>query len=132
MRESDSDLAAVFFITQYQRWFVSVSLHNARAELFRTLGHPLRVRVLEMLKDGPLPVRDMLGQLDVEQSNLSQQLAVLRRAGLVTSMRDGGTVVYTLSTPHVADLMQATRSILTAILTEQEGLLSELRTEGKQ
>lgn len=110
---------------------MSISLHIAKAELFRTLGHPLRVRVLEMLKDGPLPVRDMLGQLEVEQSNLSQQLAVLRRAGLVTSMRDGGTVVYSLSTPHVAELMQAARRILTSILTEQEDLLSELRTEGK-
>ena len=66
----------------------SVPLYQAKAELFRTLGHPARIRVLELLQDGPLAVRDLLAELDIEPSSLSQQLAVLRRAGLVTSMRN--------------------------------------------
>ena len=106
---------------------MAVPLFQAKAELFRTLGHPVRIRVLELLQDGPRPVRALLAEIEVESSNLSQQLAVLRRAGLVTSQRMHGTVLYTLSTPDVADLMRAARRILTNLLTDQEELLAELR-----
>jgi ArsR family transcriptional regulator len=106
---------------------MSVPLYQAKAELFRTLGHPVRIRVLELLQEGPRPVRELLDAIEVESSNLSQQLAVLRRAGLVVSSRDGATVLYTLSTPDVADLMRAARRILTSMLSEQEELLTELR-----
>ncbi len=108
---------------------MAVPLHQAKADLFRTLGHPVRIRVLELLQRGPLPVRDLLTQIDVEASNLSQQLAVLRRAGLVESAREGVLVVYTLSTPDVADLLRAARSILATMIVDQEELLSELRAD---
>jgi regulatory ArsR family protein len=57
-----------------RRWeaAVAVPLHQAKAELFRTLGHPARVRVLELLQQGPRAVRDLLSEIDVEASNLSQ------------------------------------------------------------
>lgn len=109
---------------------MSVPLHEAKAELFRTLGHPVRVRVLEVLLKGPRPVRELLTELEVEASSLSQQLGVLRRAGLVTSSRDGATVLYTLSTTDVAEMMSAARRILRSMLTGQEELLAELRAEG--
>ena len=105
----------------------SVPLYQAKAELFRTLGHPVRIRVLELLQDGPRPVHELLAEIEVESSNLSQQLAVLRRAGLVTSARDGGAVVYTLATPDVAQLLLYGRRILASMLSGQEGLLDELR-----
>jgi DNA-binding transcriptional ArsR family regulator len=105
---------------------VSVPLYQAKAEMFRTLGHPVRIRVLELLLDGPRPVRDLLAAVDVEASNLSQQLAVLRRAGIVTSFRDGALVIYALSTPALADLLAAGRLILGDLLTDREGLLVEL------
>ena len=109
----------------------SVPLYQAKAELFRTLGHPTRIRVLELLQGGPLAVRDLLSELEIEPSNLSQQLAVLRRSGLVTSARDGSTVLYTLATPVVADLLGAGRQILTAKLRDAEGLLAELRQDAE-
>lgn len=109
----------------------SVPLYQAKAELFRTLGHPVRIRVLEILQDGPTPVRDLLSDLKIEPSSLSQQLAVLRRAGLATSSRDGATVLYTLATPDVADLLRAGRRILATMWTDQEGLLAELRDSGE-
>ena len=105
----------------------SVPLNEAKAELFRTLGHPARIRVLELLQDGPRPVHELLVEIGVESSNLSQQLAVLRRAGLVTSSRDGSTVLYTLSTPDVANLLLSGRRILASLWADQEGLLAELR-----
>ncbi|WP_456697773.1 ArsR/SmtB family transcription factor [Aeromicrobium sp. P5_D10] len=105
----------------------NVPLYQAKAELFRTLGHPVRIRVLELLQDGPRPVRDLLADIEVESSNLSQQLAVLRRAGLVSSSRDGATVLYTLATSDVAQLLLYGRRILASMWVGQEGLLADLR-----
>ncbi|MGA5820111.1 ArsR/SmtB family transcription factor [Kitasatospora sp. NPDC094028] len=107
-----------------------VPLYQAKADFFRTLGHPVRIRVLELLQDGPRPVRELLAEIEVEPSNLSQQLAVLRRTQLVTATREGNTVVYALSTPDVAELLRAARRILTELITDQGALLSELRASG--
>ncbi|WP_261562186.1 ArsR/SmtB family transcription factor [Frankia tisae] len=106
---------------------MQVPLYQAKAELFRMLGHPVRIRVLELLQAGPTPVRDLLTAIEVEPSSLSQQLAVLRRSGIVTATRDGSTVVYALAGVDVAELMQAARRILTEMLAGQAGLLEELR-----
>jgi ArsR family transcriptional regulator len=106
---------------------VPVPLHQAKAELFRTLGHPVRIRVLELLQAGPKAVHELLAVIDVEPSSLSQQLAVLRRSGIVVSSRDGATVRYSLGTTDVDDLMTAARRFLTDLLADQEELLAELR-----
>ena len=105
----------------------NVPLYEAKSELFRTLGHPVRIRVLELLQSGPRPVHELLGEIEVEASNLSQQLAVLRRAGLVRSSRDGATVLYSLATPDVAELLLAGRRILAALWAEQQDRLADLR-----
>ena len=104
-----------------------VPLYVAKAEFFKMLGHPVRIRVLELLQDGPTPVRDLLAEIDVEAPNLSQQLAVLRRSGIVTAHREGATVVYALAGGDVADLMRAARRILTEVLADRNQLLDELR-----
>lgn len=102
-------------------------LYQAKAEFFRMLGHPVRIRVLELLQDGPKAVRDLLTDVDVEPSSLSQQLSVMRRSGIVTSRREGSTVVYALAGTDVTDLLCAARRILTELSTEREELLSGLR-----
>ncbi|MGW5423789.1 ArsR/SmtB family transcription factor [Streptomyces sp. NPDC003943] len=109
---------------------MSVPLYQAKAEFFRMLGHPVRIRVLELLQDGPMAVRDLLAQIEVEPPALSQQLAVLRRSGIVISTREGSTVVYRLAGGDVAELMQAARRILTEMLAGQNELLAELRDSG--
>ncbi|MPZ81764.1 MAG: metalloregulator ArsR/SmtB family transcription factor [Actinophytocola sp.] len=106
-----------------------VPLYEAKAEFFRTIGHPVRIRVLELLQDGPRPVRSLLAELPIGASRLSQQLAVLRRTGLVGAHRAGGSVEYALRAPEVADLLRVARRILTEMLTNQTELLAELRTE---
>lgn len=107
-----------------------VPLYQAKAELFKTLGHPVRIRILELLQPGPRPVHELRSQMgiEVEASNLSQQLAVLRRAGLVTSSRGGASVIYTLSTPDLADLLRSARMILASMITGQDDLLAALRS----
>ncbi|MCX5380822.1 helix-turn-helix transcriptional regulator [Streptomyces sp. NBC_00091] len=111
---------------------MAVPLYQAKAEFFRMLGHPVRIRVLELLQGGPLPVRELLAEIEVEPSALSQQLAVLRRSGIVTSVRDGSTVVYELAGGDVAELMSAARRILTEVLSGQTELLQKLRGSGDQ
>ncbi|GAA2632357.1 metalloregulator ArsR/SmtB family transcription factor [Streptomyces vastus] len=106
---------------------MSVPLYQAKAEFFRMLGHPVRIRVLELLQDGPMPVRQLRAAIEVEPPSLSQQLAVLRRSGIVSSQREGSTVVYALAGGDVADLLQAARRILTEMLAGQNELLAELR-----
>ncbi|HEX8865897.1 MAG TPA: metalloregulator ArsR/SmtB family transcription factor [Lentzea sp.] len=106
-----------------------VPLYQAKAEFFRMLGHPVRIRVLELLQDGPKAVRELLAEIEVEASNLSAQLAVLRRSGIVTATREGSTVVYALAGADVADLLGAARRILTELLAGQNALLAQLREE---
>ncbi|WP_188309637.1 ArsR/SmtB family transcription factor [Streptomyces sp. CBMA123] len=111
---------------------MTVAVYQAKAEFFRMLGHPVRIRVLELLQAGPTPVHCLLAELEVEPSSLSQQLAVLRRSGIVTATRDGSTVVYALAGGDVADLLRAARRILTGLLADRNTLLAELRAAGGQ
>lgn len=109
---------------------VPVPLYQAKAELLRTLGHPVRIRVLELLCEGPMQVRELLVAIEIEASALSQQLAVLRRYGIVTAKRDGSTVIYALAGSDVSDLMLAARRILTEMLAGQRRLLEALQEAG--
>lgn len=94
---------------------MSVPLYQAKAEFFRTLGHPARIRILELLSERDHAVHELLAEISIEASNLSQQLAVLRRNSLVVSRRQGGTVVYSVSVPEVRDLLTAARIVLTGL-----------------
>jgi DNA-binding transcriptional ArsR family regulator len=95
-----------------------VPLYRAKAEFFRTLGHPARIRVLELLAEHDRPVHELLDSIDIAASNLSQQLGVLRLAGLVTQRREGGEVIYSLALPEVEHLLSAARAIITARATD--------------
>ena len=103
-----------------------VPLYQVKAEFFRTLGHPARIRVLELLCEREHAVHELLAAIEIEPSNLSQQLAVLRRAGLVTQRREAGEVIYTVSVPQVRDLLAAARQIIRGVLAERENLMAEL------
>lgn len=102
-------------------------LYQLKAEFFKTLGHPARIRVLELLSEREHAVAEMLPEVGIEPANLSQQLAVLRRAGLVVTRKEGSTVYYSLTSPHVAQLLAVARTILTTVLSGQVELLDDLR-----
>ena len=103
-----------------------VPLYQAKAEFFRTLGHPARIRVLELLADGDKPVHELRAAIDIEAASLSQQLAVLRLAGLVSQRRESGEVIYSLALPEARDLLAAARHILQTKTAGQGGLIDEL------
>ncbi|MET8654954.1 ArsR/SmtB family transcription factor [Nocardia aurea] len=94
-----------------------------KADFFKTLGHPIRIRVLELLSEREYAVSEMLLEVGVEAANLSQQLAILRRAGLVTARREGLSVTYELTSPQVKELLIAARAILTGVVAGQAELL---------
>lgn len=106
---------------------VSTPLYQLKAEFFKTLGHPARIRVLELLSEREHAVAEMLPHVGIEPAHLSQQLAVLRRANLVVTRKEGSTVYYTLTSPHVAELLAVARTILTGVLAGQAELLEDLR-----
>jgi len=112
---------------------MSIPLYQAKAEFFRTLGHPARIRVLELLAEGDKPVHELRSVISIESSNLSQQLSVLRMAGLVVQRREGNEVIYSLALGEVRDLLQAARHILETKHTSGSELVDELtRTPASQ
>ena len=100
-------------------------LYQAKAEMFRCLGHPARIRILELLSEEDLAVHELLASVTIEQSNLSQQLSVLRTAGIVVQRREGPEVIYSLAVPQVRDLLLVARVILTSMRGVQAELVDE-------
>jgi len=105
-------------------------LYEAKAEFFRTLGHPARIRVLELLSEREHAVHELLTEIEIEPSNLSHQLAVLRRTGLVTQRRRDGQVLYEIAAPEIRELLLAARAVLLDVVNERVGLSRELAATG--
>jgi len=103
-------------------------LSEIKAELFKALAHPARIRVLEVLVSGERSVGELTPLVGIEASHLSQQLAVLRRARLVTSRKDGARVVYAIRDPALVDLLATAKRLLIGLLAESEDLLAGLRS----
>lgn len=105
---------------------MSLPLYQAKAEMFRCLGHPARIRILELLSEEDLAVHELLASVTIEQSNLSQQLSVLRAAGIVVQRREGPEVIYSLALPEVRDLLRAGRRLLEAKHSAAGSLVDEV------
>jgi ArsR family transcriptional regulator len=101
-------------------------VHEVKASLFRVLGHPARVRILELLRGGELSVGALRAELGLDSGGASQHLAALRQAGLVDARRQGTSVFYRVADERVFDLLEAGRSIISRRLSEQQSLLDEL------
>lgn len=97
-----------------------------KADLFKALGHPLRVQVLEQLVAGERSVGSLAEALGCELSNLSQQLGVLRRANVVLTRREGNTIYYALRDPSAIELLAAAKRMLLANLEDSHALLRHI------
>lgn len=96
-------------------------LYEIKANLFKGLAHPYRIRILEILSGSPeVSVAHMITETGLEASHLSQHLSVLRKYGLVESERRGSTVYYRLAFLAIADLLSVARSLLHEILGSSE------------
>jgi ArsR family transcriptional regulator len=101
-------------------------IHRVKAELFRVLGHPVRVRILELLRDSERSVGELQKALGLDSSSTSQHLSALRRQGILESRREGTSVFYRASDPRVFQLLEVARQILTDRLEANQALLVEL------
>jgi DNA-binding transcriptional ArsR family regulator len=108
---------------------MTTPIYRVKAELFKTLGHPVRIRVLEVLRDGERSVSELIPVIEIEASHLSQQLGVLRRANLVQTRRVGSNVVYAVTNPQIYELLDTARRILTSSLLETRDMLAELESD---
>lgn len=111
---------------------MTAPLHQMKADLFKALGNPIRIRVLELLCEREHSVGEMLAELEVGASALSQQLSVLRASGLVATRREASTVFYSVTTPRMVELLAVARHVRADLLSLQMEHLSDLRAEEEE
>lgn len=105
---------------------MSEPIQQLKAEFFKALGHPARIRILELLSNGERSVSELVPEVGLESSHLSQQLGVLRRANLVVTRKSGNLVYYRLADRRLAKLLDLAKQILLAYLTETRDLLADV------
>jgi ArsR family transcriptional regulator len=111
---------------------IAGELQTFKAQFFRALAHPARIRILEILVRGGRTVQELQEALTLDQPIVSQQLAVLRNQGIVSAQKEGLSVRYTLRDPLVGELLDLARQIFNRHLGNTRGLLRELQREGRR
>lgn len=105
---------------------VITTLQDFKAELFRTLANPVRIRILELLRTSQsLTVREIQQHVGVEPSNVSQHLSLMRGRGLVTTRREGTSIWYSVAEPKLFDMLDAARAIFDRQLAAQAKLAAD-------
>jgi DNA-binding transcriptional ArsR family regulator len=105
-------------------------IYIVKGEFFRVLGHPVRVRILELLREGERSVGGLQADLELDSSGTSQHLGALRKQGLVESRREGTSVYYRVKDPRTFQLLEVARQIITSNLTETQALLKDFASTG--
>ena len=108
------------------------ALQSFKAEFFKALAHPVRIHILEILRASERSVQELQEQLGLDQSTVSQQLAVLRAKNIVRGRKEGTTVRYTVVDPGVGDLLDVARRVFNNQLVGSQDLLRELTRETRR
>ena len=104
------------------------SLRRFKAGMFQALSHPTRIAIVELLRDeGEVPVSKIYERLGLEQTNVSQHLAVLRSKQIVTGRKDGTQVFYALRDPILGKILDLMRQYFQAHLKEALELLKDMQ-----
>ena len=106
-------------------------LGQFKAEFFKALAHPLRIQILDALRDGEISVNELGTRLGVEQSTLSQQLAVLRSRSIVVGRKNGSNVFYSVRDPATFRLLDVAKEIFNNQLVDVRDLLSQLEVTSR-
>jgi DNA-binding transcriptional ArsR family regulator len=99
---------------------------SMKAEIFKALGHPIRLRIVELVADGEKTVTELVEAMGAEPSNTSRHLAVLKRVGIVSDRKEGLNVYYRLELPCVAQFFACVTDAVKEKLQKSESLLKEL------
>jgi DNA-binding transcriptional ArsR family regulator len=105
-------------------------LSQFKAEFFKALAHPLRIRVLDALRDGEVSVNDLSSRLHVEQSTLSQQLAILRSRNIISGRKSGTNVLYSVQDPAIFRLLDVAKEIFYNHLVDIKDMLTNFHKIG--
>ncbi|HUY85989.1 MAG TPA: metalloregulator ArsR/SmtB family transcription factor [Acidimicrobiales bacterium] len=105
-------------------------IYQIKAEFFKTLAHPARIRILEVLRQGEQAVSELIPAIEIEASHLSQQLGVMRRANLIQARKEGSSVYYSVANTEIFELLEVAKKIITSSLTETKELLAKLESSG--
>jgi ArsR family transcriptional regulator len=105
---------------------MTTPIYQAKAEFFKTLGHPARIRILEILRDGERPVSELLSEVGIEASHLSQQLGVMRRANIIQQRKVGSNVYYSVGDKKLFKLLDVAKQIITSSLAKSQVLLEQM------
>ena len=111
---------------------MAISLQDFKANFFRALAHPVRIRILEVLGKGERNVQELQEVLGLDQPIVSQQLAILRGKNIVTPRKVGTTVQYALSDPLLTKLLAVARAIFNNHLIDTQTMLRELQREARR
>jgi len=104
-------------------------LRNFKAEFFKALSHPARIKILEILGTDELSVTELQDHLGIESSSVSQHLTVLRHKNIVESRKAGTTVYYRVRDPEILELLDVARRIFTNHLISNRSTLEQLEEE---
>jgi len=102
---------------------------NKKSNLFKAIAHPSRVQILEYLSSGEQCVCDIISELELEQSNVSQHLAVLRRENLIESRKQGLKVVYRIKHLEILVVLQKAQELISNELHNNHRLMQEIETK---
>ncbi|MGG1313368.1 MULTISPECIES: ArsR/SmtB family transcription factor [Cohnella] len=105
------------------------NLQQFKADFFKALAHPMRIRILEVLSEGDRNVNELQSILGSEGSAVSQQLAVLRNKNVVYGIKDGTSVIYSLRDPLIKDLLAIAKRIFDNHLVDAISMLEDIRKE---
>ena len=107
---------------------MNMQIYEKQADIAKSIAHPIRVAVLDFVKDGEQCVCDIAVAVDTERSNLSKHLSVMVNSGVLTSRKDGLKVFYKIKTPCVLKFLGCLRDCLKEQVAEQQQLLDALRS----
>ncbi|MBI2525053.1 MAG: winged helix-turn-helix transcriptional regulator [Candidatus Rokubacteria bacterium] len=107
-------------------------LHVFKAEFFKALAHPVRIRILEILVSGGRSVHELQEALGLDQPTVSQQLAVLRAKNIVETSKEGTGVRYAVRDASLREFLDAARRIFDNQLIGTQTMLRELRREARR
>jgi DNA-binding transcriptional ArsR family regulator len=110
----------------------SGQLQTFKAEFFKALAHPLRIRILELLLDREQSVQEIQRALGIEQPIVSQQLAILRAKNIVEPRKQGAAVKYAVRDRTLGDLLGVARKIFNNHLMGTQSMLRELTRESRR
>ncbi|MFD1674014.1 ArsR/SmtB family transcription factor [Alicyclobacillus fodiniaquatilis] len=104
-------------------------LQTFKAEFFKALSNPLRIRILELLRDGDKYVHELQEHMGVDSAVVSQQLAILRNKNIVLGVKDGTKVMYSVKDPLLFDLLDVAKQIFNNSLNNTIQLLQDMNRE---